>query len=142
MNAAGQVTDEQTRNGVETQSTRNPSTGWLLGSTSTSHAQNNTLIQSYKKTPAGNLRSRARSAPAYMADSTETFGYNVLDRLTSSEVKIASTGYDVAESFAYDNLGNLTQKGGQAYSYAGCKGGRMRFARSATRATPTTAMEI
>ena len=124
MNAAGQVTDEQTRNGVETQSTRNPSTGWLLGSTSTSHAQNNTLIQSWTNAfdEVGNLRSRARSAPAYMADSTETFGYDVLDRLTSSEVKIASTGYDVAESFAYDNLGNLTQKGGQAYSYAGCGG--------------------
>jgi RHS repeat-associated protein len=123
-NAAGQVTDEQTRNGVETQSTRNPSTGWLLGSTSTSHAQNDTVIQSWTNTfdEVGNLRSRARSAPAYMADSVETFGYDFLDRLTSSEVKIASVGYNVTDNFAYDNIGNLTQKGGQTYSYAGCGG--------------------
>ena len=31
MNPLGEVTDEQMRNGVETQSTRNPLTGWLLG---------------------------------------------------------------------------------------------------------------
>jgi hypothetical protein len=36
MNAAGQVVDEQTLNGVETVSTRNPSTGWLMDATTTS----------------------------------------------------------------------------------------------------------
>jgi RHS repeat-associated protein len=124
MNAAGQVTDEYTRNGVETVSTRNPSTGWLMDATTTAVADNNTLIQKWTNTydEAGNLRSRARSEPSNMADSVETFGYDLLDRLTLSEVKIPSESYDVPESFTYDSLGNLTQKGGQTYSYTGCGG--------------------
>ncbi len=123
MNAAGQVTDEYTLNGVETVSTRNPSTGWLMDATTTA-ADNNAVIQKWTNTydEVGNLRSRARSQPTNMADSVESFGYDSLDRLTSSEVKIPSESYDVTESFAYDNLGNLTQKGGQTYSYTGCGG--------------------
>jgi len=124
MNAAGQVTDEYTRNGVETVSTRNPSTGWLMDATTTALADGNTLIQKWTNTydEAGNLRSRARSQPTNMADSVENFGYDSLDRLTLSEVKIPSENYDVPESFAYDDLGNLTLKGGQNYSYTGCGG--------------------
>ena len=58
-----------------------------------------------------------------MADSVESFGYDSLDRLTLSEVKIPSENYDAPESFAYDDLGNLTQKGGKIYTYAGCTAG-------------------
>ena len=127
MNATGQVTDEQTRNGVETVSTRNPSTGWLLGQTVTSHADDENLVQGLKLKfdEAGNLRTRMRSEPRDMADSTETFGYDLLDRLTSSEVKVPMEGYDNPESFAYDTLGigNLTQKGGKTYTYGGCGAG-------------------
>jgi RHS repeat-associated protein len=119
-NAAGQVTAERTRNGVETVSTRHPSTGWLMNSESTAKADNATLIQKWANTydEAGNLRSRARSEPIDMADSLETFGYDYLERLTSAEVKVED--YDVTESFAYDKVGNLTQKGGKTYSYTGC----------------------
>jgi RHS repeat-associated protein len=65
-----------------------------------------------------------RSEPRDMADSTETFGYDLLNRLTSSEVKVPlNGGYDASESFSYDNLGNLTQKAGKTYSYTGCTAG-------------------
>ena len=123
VNALGQVTDEQTGNGVETVSTRSPSTGWLLGSTTTAQADNNNLIQglAFKYDEAGNLGKRTRSEPRDMADSSETFAYDALDRLTSSQVK--SEGYDVTEGYPYDNFGNLTQKGGKSYSYSGCATG-------------------
>ena len=122
-NAAGQVIDEFTRNGVETVSTRNPSTGWLLGATTTAVADNNTVIQQWNNTfdEAGNLRSRSRSQPANMADSTETFEYDILDRVTSSTV--ASESYQATEGFDYDYVGNLTQKGQKSLAYTGCAAG-------------------
>jgi RHS repeat-associated protein len=122
-NAAGQVIDEFTRNGVETVSTRNPSTGWLLGATTTAVADNNTVIQQWNNTfdEAGNLRSRSRSQPANMADSTETFEYDILDRVTSST--LASGSYQATEGFDYDYVGNLTQKGQKSLAYTGCAAG-------------------
>ena len=56
-------------------------------------------------------------------DSTETFVYDSLDRLKTAQLKIPSTGYDVTESYSYDGLGNLTQKGGKTYAYTGCTAG-------------------
>jgi RHS repeat-associated protein len=125
MSAAGFVTDELTRNGVETVSTRNLSAGWLLGQTVTSQADGDNLIQGlkYKFDVLGNLQTRMRSEPRDMADSVETFGYDVLDRLTSADVSIPSTGYYATDSFHYDDIGNLTQKGGKTYDYDhGCTG--------------------
>jgi len=126
MNAAGQVTGEQTRNGVVTSSTRNPATGWLLGTTATSVANNSAVIQDLAFTydEVGNLQKRTRAMTAETADSTEKFGYDLLDRLTSAETKIPSAAnYDVTESYAYDSIGNLTQKGGKTYAYSGCPTG-------------------
>ncbi len=126
MNAAGQVTEEYTRNGVKTIATRNASTGWLRGSSVTAQADANTLIQglTFAYDEVGNLRGRTRSMPSEMADSTETFGYDQLDRLITAQVKIPSTAYDVTEeTYAYDGIGNLTEKGGKTYTYAGCGAG-------------------
>ncbi len=44
-NALGQVKDEQMRNGVETVATRNESTGWLMATTSTAHADGDRLFR-------------------------------------------------------------------------------------------------
>ena len=129
MNAAGQVTDEQLRNGVETQSVLNDATGWLLGRTSTAHGDGETVIQQWANAfdEAGNLRGRQRTDDVNAADSTETFGYDPLDRLTSSQVQIPSfqlQGYDVTENYAFDPLGNLTTKAGKTYKYGtGCMAG-------------------
>jgi len=127
VNATGQVTDEQNGNGVETVSTINPSTGWLLNQTVTSHADADNLIQglNFKFDEAGNLLGRTRTEPRDMVDSNETFGYDQLDRLISSELKVPAQDYDVTESFAFDSLGlgNLTQKNGKFYTYTGCAAG-------------------
>jgi RHS repeat-associated protein len=126
VNALGQVTAEQTRNGVETTATRNGATGWLMTSFSQAHADDDKVIQdwSYGYDQAGNLRRRDRSDQVNVANSKETFEYDPLNRLTSSRVKItALSNYDQTESFDYDRLGNLTAKGGKLYSYSGCSAG-------------------
>src|SRR5262249_18587528 len=128
MNALGQVTDEQMRNGVETVANRNPQTGWLLGSTSTAHSDGNTVIQdwSYGFDEMGNLRARGRSDAVNDAASTEAFTYDPLNRVTTSEVTVPGKGYDVTDTYAYDTagLGNLTQKAGKTYTYgSGCLAG-------------------
>jgi RHS repeat-associated protein len=123
MNALGQVTHELTANGVETIQTRNPSTGWLRASSSTAHADNETLIQQwgYAFDEAGNLRTRTRSDQLNALGSVETFGYDGLDRLTSSNVTVGAT--QQASGFGYDALGNLTTKDGKDYAYTGCVAG-------------------
>jgi len=126
MNAAGQVTDELLRNGVETTSVLNDATGWLLGRTSTAHADFDTTIQDYTYAfdEAGNVRTRQRADGVVGADSSETFGYDLLDRLTNSDVQIPSQTYDAPESYAYDALGNLQTKAGKTYKYnTGCLAG-------------------
>jgi RHS repeat-associated protein len=139
---AGQVVDEQTLNGVETISQRNPSAGWLLSQTVTAHADGENVIQDlkFKFDESGNLLKRMRSEPRDMADSTEIFEYDSLDRLTSSRVDVPlANGYDVSEVFHYDDggLGNLTQKGGKSYSYTGCAtGGGLHTVCSVDGGTP------
>src|SRR6185437_5256787 len=129
MNALGQVTDQQTLNGVETVTTRNAATGWAMASTSTAHADGGTVIQNWSNTydEAGNLLTRSRTDAVSGAASNETFGYDPLNRLTSSEVKIPTLtpAYDHQESYVYDTLGlgNLTSKNGSLYTYGtGCIG--------------------
>jgi RHS repeat-associated protein len=125
VNAQGQVTREITRNGVETVGERNDATGWLMGSTSTAHSNGEKAIQEWKYTfdETGNLRTRDRTDDVVAADSSETFGYDRLNRLTSSRVKVPSKSYDVTESFSYDDLGNITAKGGSMYTYNTCSAG-------------------
>jgi RHS repeat-associated protein len=129
MNAMGQVTAEKTRNGVDTYSTRNPSTGWLMGSLSTSHAENGKVIQNweYRYDEVGNLRWRGRADAVNIDPSTEIFAYDKLDRLLSSQVIVPSQGlqgYDHTEPFVYDDLGNLTSKAGTGQGYGeGCLAG-------------------
>ena len=130
MNPLGEVIDEQMRNGVETQATRNPQTGWLLASMATAHANNNEVIQNwtYGFDETGNLLGRTRTDAVNVVTSSETFGYDLTNRLTSSLVT-TSGGYSHPESYAYDAIGNITQKAGNAYAYGtGCLAGETRSA--------------
>jgi hypothetical protein len=130
MNELGQVKDEQMRNGVETVSTINPLTGWLLGSMATAHANNNEVIQNwnYGFDEIGNLLTRTRTDAVNAATSSETFSYDLINRLTASLVT-TSSGYSHPESYTYDLLGNLTQKASSVYTYgAGCQAGPTRAA--------------
>jgi RHS repeat-associated protein len=123
MNALGQVTDEKTRNGVETVSARDPSTGWLLASSVTANVGGDTLIDgwTYQYDVTGNLSARTRTATAATAGIQEIFGYDALNRLTSSNL----AGSTTTESYVYDSLGNLTQKGPITYVYgSGCPAGQ------------------
>jgi YD repeat-containing protein len=125
VNALGQVTDEYTRNSVSTVNNRNGATGWLMGSTSTANADSSKVIQQWANTfdEVGNLRSRRRTGAVVAADSLETFTYDLLNRVTGSRVQVPTETYDVSESYGYDQLGNLTAKAGQTYSYQGCIAG-------------------
>jgi RHS repeat-associated protein len=123
MNAIGQVTKEITGNGVETISIHNPSTGWLLNSNSTAHADGDRHIQdwSYGYDKVGNLKKRKRADVLAPGTSEETFDYDSLDRLLTSRVRIPSQNYDVSTPYGYDALGNLTSKAGKEYTYTGCQ---------------------
>src|SRR6185312_12709334 len=112
MNVAGQVTDEQAGNGLETVSNRNSFTGWLLGTTATAHADGDNVIQQWKYgfDEAGNLHSRDRSEAAGGPRSTEIFEYDLLNRLRTATT---TTAPGQGDSYTYDAIGNLTQKGGQ-----------------------------
>jgi RHS repeat-associated protein len=130
MNPLGELTDEQMRNGVETQSTLNPQTGWLLNTMATAHANNNEVIQNwtYGFDEIGNLLTRTRTDAVNTVTSSETFGYDLINRLTSSLVT-TSGGYNHLESYAYDPIGNITQKAGNSYAYqTGCLAGETRSA--------------
>jgi RHS repeat-associated protein len=124
FNALGQVTEEYTRNGILTDSDRNPSTGWLMGSVSQAQGDAGKLIQnwSYGYDEAGNLNSRTRDDQVTTASSTETFTYDALDRLKTSEVQVPTLAYDVTSTNDYDVLGNLKLKDGNTYDYTGCGG--------------------
>ena len=122
MNADGEVTDEYTGNGVQTVSRRNPATGWLQSRSSTAHADGETLIQNwtYHYDEAGNLLFRSRDDDLAGQPSNETFGYDDLDRLTTSEVSIPSQSYDATDHYEYDGLGNRTKKNDDVTTYTGC----------------------
>jgi RHS repeat-associated protein len=125
MNAGGQVTDEVTRNGVETKSDRDDATGWLLGSSSVSQADGNRLIQKwgYHFDEVGNLLWRGRSDTVNASPSEETFTYDGLNRLLTSTVAITGESYNQGDSFTYDALGNVHTKNGAIYTYSTCAAG-------------------
>jgi RHS repeat-associated protein len=122
FNAAGRVIAEHTGNAVDTTSTLNPVTGWLLGRQTVAHAEGEAPIQSwaYRFDEAGNLRRRMRAGAGAAAAGDETFTYDSLDRLVG--VQATAPGRR-AETFSYDALGNITSKANAPYGYTGCTAG-------------------
>lgn len=128
IDAAGNVTTEYTRNGVETVTNRNLSTGWAMSSTSVAHGDGERQIQgfSYRYDEAGNLLERDREDAVTPRRSEETFQYDALDRLLSSSVSLPASGelpaYTAAQSATYYDNGNIQTKNGVSYGYSGCGG--------------------
>ena len=125
MNGLDQVVREVMRNGVENVSDRNSATGWMMSTTSTAHKDGDKIIQdwSYGYDEGGNLLTRSRADEASPSRSVETFTYDSLNRVLTSRVAIPLESYNTPESFVYDDLGNLTRKGGQDYAYGTCQAG-------------------
>lgn len=118
INADGQLTKEQLGNGVRTDRGYNPYTARLTSIASgpdngsggpTPSLQND----SYDYDTLGNLASRSQLMSSSGPLVTETFGYDNLNRLASSQV-----AGQVLKSFGYDAIGNLTSKtGAGTYAY-------------------------
>ena len=98
-----------------------------MTSSSTAHSDGETLIQSWANTydEVGNLRTRTRSDAVNDAPSSESFTYDQLNRLKTSEVTLSNLQpiYDQTDTYDYDALGNRTQKNAIIYTYGtGCTG--------------------
>jgi RHS repeat-associated protein len=121
VDALGRLTAEQTGNGVVTESHFNPSTGWLMSTSSTSDGGHGTLIQKwgYGYDEVGNVMKRTREDGIQAAGSTETFTYDALDRLHTSDTT-TTAGYHATDTFEHDALGNLTTKSGSTLTYGTC----------------------
>jgi RHS repeat-associated protein len=101
------LTRQSFGNGVGTDRVFDPNTGRLLGIQTGTGAAVQNLGFTYDS--LGNLLSRTNANAAV----SETFAYDVLNRLTSSKF-----GVSPAKTFAYDAIGNLTSKSGVGtYSY-------------------------
>ena len=136
VNAAGQVTAEYTRNGVDTISQYEPATGWLLARASAAYGETSKMIQAraYRYDEAGNLRRRLRMDEVAQNSSDETFGYDRIDRLIVANT-VSPTAY--SEMYAYDDLGNVRQKAGKTFTYDGaCAAGCGRRARTPSAVPP------
>jgi RHS repeat-associated protein len=91
--------------------------------------QNIDRVMGYQYDAAGNLTSRSDSVaqpPAGAMQHTESFVYDSLNRLTSSTVNASGIGI-VTKSYAYDALGNFTNKSDLgAYAYPASGAGSAR----------------
>jgi RHS repeat-associated protein len=126
--AFGNVTRQHTRNGVDTSSSTNVATGWLMSSSTVSHVATDTLIQAaqYHYDQAGNLTFRSRATGLNADTWSESFQYDELNRVTQSNLSIVAQSYGAPKEFNYDAIGNLKHKDGKEYFYDGscAAGGR------------------
>ena len=107
-NTAGQITTFTLGDGLTTYNTYVPETGSLSMITTTGNMQN--LVYGYDR--LGNLLSRRDN----IRNMTEAFGYDVLNRLTSSTITVGTTTPTTA-NYQYDSLGNIKAKPGFGDNY-------------------------
>jgi RHS repeat-associated protein len=96
------LTQETAGNGLVTTSGFDPLTGGLISVATGTGATVQNLSFTYDK--RGNLLSRTDAS----ANLSESFGYDKLNRLTSSNVNLSPT--PLSKTFSYDAIGNLTSK--------------------------------
>ena len=114
-NARGQLVSDTLGNGVSTTRRYSEAQGWLAGVQATNSVLDVVYDSSYQYDQMGNLTSRTDNRQGI----SETFTYDGLDRLVTSHL-----GGEVAKSFAYDALGNMTYKSDIGdYSYGDCNAG-------------------
>ncbi|HYC62585.1 MAG TPA: RHS repeat-associated core domain-containing protein [Thermoanaerobaculia bacterium] len=116
LNARGQVTKVVLGNGTTTQTTYNEAGDLRLASTVTTNAAGQ-KIQEYRYTYDANGNVTGTS-DGVRPDQSATYGYDELGQLTV----INNSSGNAIESYSYDKIGNLTQKGALAQTYGA--GGR------------------
>jgi RHS repeat-associated protein len=131
MNAEGQLTHFTFGNGITTQQAFNPKTGLVSAiASSTSLGTFNVQDLAYQFDTLGNLTARMDCRQSL----SETFTYDVINRMTSSNLGTVDSSCEVngvteAKTYGYDTLGNITHKddmgnSGQTgfYDYSGFSG--------------------
>jgi RHS repeat-associated protein len=116
MNAQGQVVADTLGNGIDTIRGYNPANGFLESTQAVNSSFNVVYDTEYTYDEVGNLTKRTDLRPN--PDVVETFTYDTLDRLLTSQI----TG-QAQKTYAYNALGNITGKSDVGtYSYTGCGG--------------------
>jgi RHS repeat-associated protein len=116
MSAQGQVVADTLGNGIDTIRAYNPANGFLESTQAVNSSFNVVYDTEYTYDEVGNLLTRTDLRPN--PDIVETFTYDNLDRLLTSQI----TGQS-QKTYAYNALGNITSKSGVGtYSYTGCGG--------------------
>jgi len=111
--AQGRVTQEQLGNGLVRRKTYNGYTGHLTGIATGANASNaSQQDDGYGYDSLGNLTSRTQLISTAGAPVSETFSYDGLNRMTSSQVN----GQGI-KRHAYDSIGNLVSKDDAAVVY-------------------------
>ncbi|MYM90379.1 hypothetical protein GTP91_24805 [Rugamonas sp. FT82W] len=109
--AEGHLTQQTYGNNVVTQQVFDPATGRL--NTITAGANNAVQNLSFTYDLRGNMLTRGDANQSL----SETFLYDALNRLTSNTVNSAGAGL-VTQTYAYDNIGNITSRSDMgAYTY-------------------------
>ncbi len=117
LNARGQLELILLGNGASVANAYQPETGWVDGSM----VDANDLIyhMSYERDEIGNIESRTDQRQGL----AENFQYDILDRLTNSNITGGTASY-VSKSHTYDVLGNIASKTGVgSYTYGTCGAG-------------------
>ena len=111
MNELGQVTDEEMqkrrRDGIDPQSPHRLAPRFFGDSTPTKTSSSRIGATSSTRSAISSTRNRADALNT--VTSSETFTYDLTNRLLTS--KVTTSGGTQSESYVYDPIGNLTQKG-------------------------------
>ena len=119
LNAKDQIETDTLGSGIYTHRVYNQANGWLLSTDVQDLNADLILHADYNFDPlTGNLQSRSLQRPN-IATVSESFTYDNLDRLTSSQV-----AGQALKQYSYDPLGNITSKAGVGnYTYGTCGAG-------------------
>lgn len=133
VNARGQLTHEQSKNGVNTVTNYNNAKGWLLKARSETITGDLIQEANYSHDKLGNILTRQMSHRAQdglgllsqaIEQFNDSFTYDGLDRIRSNNFNNTYNGFSTNQTYQYNNIGNITYKSDVGnYSYTGsCNG--------------------
>ncbi len=145
VNARGQLTSEQSKNGVSTVSNYNNAKGWLLETRSETITGDLVQQASYNHDKLGNILTRQMSHRAQDSigllsqaheELNDSFSYDGLDRIRSNNFINSYNDFSTSQTYNYDDIGNITYKSDVGnYSYTGSCNGIMAGPHAVTQAS-------